>query len=103
MNFINKEFRAWLILIALQLTWIIPFSIAGVPEQTDVIAAEKETEIIRWKEDCEDDVEVTVKPLEQYAPEFYDVPLSEELQLHIFKEREKHNIAPDIIIEMITR
>ena len=99
----KKEIRAWLILAVLQLTWIIPFSIAGVPEKTDVIAAEKETEIVRWKEDCEDDVEVTVKPLGQYAPEFYDVPLSEELQLHIFKECEKHNIAPDIIIEMIEK
>ena len=99
----NKEVRAWLMLLALQLTWIIPFSIAGVPEQTDVIAVEKETEIIRWKEENEVSVEVTVKPLEQYETEYYDVPLSEELQIHIFKECEKHNIAPPIIIAMIER
>lgn len=34
---------------------------------------------------------------------FYNVPLSEELQLHIFAECEKHNIAPAIIIAMIER
>jgi hypothetical protein len=39
----------------------------------------------------------------QEAPKFFDVPLSEELQIHIFEECEKHNIAPAIVIAMIER
>ena len=34
---------------------------------------------------------------------FFDVPLSKDLQLHIFKECEKYNIAPAFIIAMIER
>lgn len=34
---------------------------------------------------------------------FYDVPLSEELQLHIMTECKKHNISPALIIAMIER
>lgn len=53
--------------------------------------------------------EVTVEPLDIYSTEeiqleqFYDVPLSEELQLHIFEECKKYNIAPAIIIALIER
>lgn len=32
---------------------------------------------------------------------YFDVPLSEELQEHIFAECEKHNITPEIVISMI--
>lgn len=35
--------------------------------------------------------------------EYFDVPLSEELQDHIFAECEKHNISPAIVIAMIER
>lgn len=45
--------------------------------------------------------EPTVEPMEEI--EFYDVPLSEELQLHLFAECEKHSIAPAIVIAMIER
>lgn len=98
-----KELRAWVFLIIFQLTWIIPVAIAGSPEQVDVIAAENEEDIIRWKEGNEENAEVTVKTLEQYEQELYNVPLSEELQLHIFAECEKYNISPAIIIAMIER
>lgn len=34
---------------------------------------------------------------------FFDVPLSEELQLHIFAECEKYNISPALVIAIIER
>jgi soluble lytic murein transglycosylase-like protein len=37
----------------------------------------------------------------QEKTEYFDVPLSEELQDHIFAECEKHNISPAIVISMI--
>lgn len=39
----------------------------------------------------------------QEEAKYFDVPLSEELQNHIFIECEKHNIAPAIIIAMIEK
>lgn len=91
----NKEIRAWLILIAWVLIGTSPVMYA---------ASQREQEV--------EQTEVTVKPLDIYSTEdaievqpeqFYDVPLGEELQLHIFEECEKHNIAPAIIIAMIER
>lgn len=87
---------------------------------------ETEWESIRWKQDTEEvtilfeDVEVVTgseatetemeTEIEEGTEEgtemevkFFDVPLSEELQLHIFAECEKHNIAPAIVIAMIER
>lgn len=86
----NKEVRAWLILIAWVLIGTSPVMYA---------ASRKNAE----------PTEVTVEPLdicstENIQPEqFYDVPLSEELQLHIFEECKKYNIAPALIIAMIER
>ena len=34
---------------------------------------------------------------------FYDVPLSEDLQLHIFSECEKYNLSPALVIAIIER
>lgn len=36
-------------------------------------------------------------------PEYFDVPLSHDLQAHIFEECEKHSIAPAIVIAVIER
>ena len=50
-------------------------------------------------------VDVKAEPIEA-APEeikYFDVPLSEELQDHIFAECKKHNIAPAIIVSMIAQ
>ena len=98
----KKEIRAWLILLAWVLIGTSPVIYAATTQQpAEDVYNEPTEDIIRWKEENEVSVEVTVKPLEQYETEYYDVPLSEELQLHIFKECEKHNIAPAIIIAMI--
>lgn len=45
------------------------------------------------------------EPIEEPTTEikFYDVHLSEELQLHIMTECKKHNISPALIIAMIER
>jgi hypothetical protein len=81
------------------------FMIAGsFEEKLPTEATERTETIIKWKEE-----EPSIEPLEveevtePQAEEvkFYNVPLSEELQLHIFEECEKHNIAPAIIIAMI--
>ena len=98
----KKEIRAWLVLLAWVLIGTSPVIYAATTQQSaEKVCNEPIEDIIRWKEENEVSVEVTVKPLEQYETEYYDVPLSEELQLHIFKECEKHNIAPAIIIAMI--
>ena len=100
----NKEVRAWLLLLAWVLIGTSPVIYAATTQQpAEEVLSEPTEDIIRWKEDCEEDLEVTVKPLEQYEPKFYKVPLPEELQLHVFKECEKHNIAPSIILAMIER
>lgn len=101
----NKELRAWIVLLAMQLVWIGPCvydANARVPKE-EVI---KETEdIIRWKQEEvsieEVEVETVTEPIEETV--FYNVPLSEQLQLHIFEECEKHNIAPAIVIALIER
>ena len=87
---------------------------------------EEEWDSIRWKQDTEDfsildedfeavaDSEAPGTEMETEAEagtetgtemevDFFDVPLSEELQLHIFSECDKHNIAPEIVIAMIER
>ena len=68
---------------------------------------ETTTETVQTVE-TETETEVTVSQIkhttERIEPiKFFDVPLSYELQLHIFAECEKHNIAPTIIIAMIER
>ena len=45
--------------------------------------------------------EVKVEYIEEVK--LYDVPLSEELQKHIFAECEKHNISPSVVIAIIER
>lgn len=71
-----------------------------------------EEAVIQWKQEelQTESAEVTVEPLETSATvepvgevTFYDVPLSEELQIHISEECEKYNISPSIVIAMIER
>lgn len=76
--------------------------LASSKEQIPTSTEEVNNDLIRWKQ------EISVEPLEvdiveETAPKmaFYDVPLSKDLQLHIFAECEKHNIAPAIVIAMI--
>lgn len=94
------------------------------PMTEAVPEVEEEWESIRWKQDTEDfsildeDFEVVadseavdtstettteIDTSTEMEVKFYDVPLPEELQLHIFKECDKHNIAPAIVIAMIER
>ena len=92
------------------------------PMTEAVPEVEEEWESIRWKQDTEE-VSILVEDIEvvtdseavdastetstetstEMEVKFYDVPLSEELQLHIFSECEKHNIAPALVIAMIER
>lgn len=101
----NKELRAWLFLVALQLVWIIPCGYACTHQEPVVEEQIEESEdIIRWKDEEEVHIEENeVGTVTEPQVTFYNVPLSEELQLHIFAECEKHNIAPAIIIAMIER
>lgn len=110
LNFM-KEVRAWMILFALNLVWIIPCVYdATHKEQTEEVVIETETELIQWKEE-EPTEEVTIEEVDvdtvtepqQEEVKFFNVPLSEDLQMHIFRECEKYNIAPEIIIAMIEK
>ena len=99
----KKEIRAWIILSALQLAWIVPCGYAYTHQEPveEVHIEETETEIIQWKQEVVvEEVEVVAKPQKEEV-QFYNVPLSEELQLHIFKECEKYNIAPALIVALI--
>ncbi len=92
---ILNKVRCAALLIALNLLWIVPCALKYnedyLTEPTEIAEAEA-TEV-----NIEPTIEVVVaEPVKEVK--FYDVPLSEELQLHIFEECEKHNIAPAIII-----
>lgn len=119
----RKEAIGWFFLAALQLVWIVPCAYeATAPNAKEVVAeSEEATESIRWKQDTEEvsilfeeiewvtgtEVETEIETETEMGTEmevkFFDVPLSEELQLHIFSECDKHNIAPAIVIAMIER
>ena len=100
----KKEFKAWLVILALNLIVVIACAYDSTHrEPVEEIVEESETEIIKWKDteisvEENEIVEVT-EPTEKV--DFYSVPLSEELQLHIFKECEKYNIAPSLVIALI--
>ena len=61
--------------------------------QTEI---EVQEECIQVQESQKERVKESIEPMK-----FYDVPLSKELQIHIFKECEKYNINPALIISMI--
>lgn len=92
----------------------IPISLYGISQQrqpvfnTDTEVIEADTELESETQTTETGSEVTIEPMDsvtvtepEEVPMFYDVPLSEELQLHIMAECDKHNIAPEIVIAMI--
>lgn len=89
---------------------VTPFALVCATSEPMKSAEKEETEvIIEWKQETE---EVTVVPEEvgnettinQYAGiKFYDVPLSEDLQMHLFQECDGYSIAPAIILAMIER
>lgn len=97
----KNKYLSIVILLIINLMWIVPCAIKYnedyLAEPTTEIT---ETEITEVHIEESTEVEVA-EPIEEVK--FYDVPLSEELQLHIFAECEKHNIAPSIIIAMIER
>lgn len=101
----NKEIRFWLMVVVLNLSVVIACAWDYTHrEPVEEIVEEIETEIIQWKDtevsvEENEIVEVT-EPTEKV--DFYNVPLSEEIQLHIFEECEKHNISPSIVIALIT-
>lgn len=71
---------------------------------TETEPTETTETIIKWKEEVDiEEVETATvaDPIEEVK--FYNVPLDEELQLHIFAECEKFNISPAIVIAMIER
>ncbi len=73
-------------------------------ETVPVETTEISQDIIRWKIEEVSAIEITEETVETVEKvTFYDVPLSEDLQLHIFEECEKYNIAPAIIIAMIEK
>lgn len=105
----KKEFKPWIMLAIFQLTLILMLCSVEKQEPIYPIQIESTEDNIRWKQEetHEEHTETHVEALdievvqESCETKFYDVPLSEELQLHIFKECEKRNIAPAIIIAMI--
>jgi hypothetical protein len=104
----KKELRAWLFLLALQIAWIVPcvydYS-QREPINEEVIVEENEV-IIQWKQEEPTEVhieDIEVDTVSEPQVVFYNVPLSEELQLHIFKVCEEYNIAPSLVIALIER
>lgn len=79
----------------------IEYPLPTEPEPTEDIIHWKDEEVVIEEVHIEDvEVEVVTEPTEEEI-KFYNVPLSEELQLHIFKECEKYNIAPSIVLAIM--
>lgn len=102
----KKELRAWLIILALNLVVVIACTYDSThkeQEKEDVVVEENEV-IIQWKEPTEVHIEENeVETVSEPQVVFYNVPLSEELQLHIFKVCEEYNIAPALVMAFIER
>ena len=74
----------------------------SVKAETEV-ATQEETAVTEATEPPETEP-IETEPFETEPPiVLYDVPLEEELQLHIIEEAEKHGIDPAIIIAMAYR
>lgn len=92
---------------------VVTLLLGTIDEPIPTETTETPEDIIHWKQEEiietelqevhieEPETVIVTEPAEEVT--FYDVPLSEELQLHIFAECEKHNIAPAIVIAMIER
>ena len=99
--------------LALVVIVLMPFAWTCITSEPTPATKREESEvIIEWKQETEIE-EVTIAPVRPEGSEttitpyndihFYDVPLSEDLQMHLFMECDGHNIAPAIIIAMIER
>ena len=47
------------------------------------------------------EIESEIVSVDAEPTQFFAVPLSEELQMRIFEECEKHNIAPAVVVAII--
>lgn len=76
-------------------------------ERYEIEEGKANEEMVVPKQDTFDEMAVeeaekeSVPVIEEPAKKYFDVPLSTELQDHIFALCEEHNIAPGIIISMI--
>lgn len=95
-----SKIRCAALIIIFNLLWIIPCGFKYNEEYLTEPKEDVEKEMIEVHVEPSDEIIVT-EPVEKVV--FYDVPLSEELQLHIFAECEKFNISPAIVIAMIER
>lgn len=104
----KKEIRAWLVLLTMQIAWIAPC----VYNTTTRVQAEQDEmmevteDILRFdmekvEVELEEKETVMVQQPSADGIRYYDVPLSEELQLHLFQECDGRSIAPAIILAMI--
>ena len=94
-------------------TAFVAFMVLGSIQEPPPADVEETEDIIHWKDEemVEHETEITFEEIEvetvteptEEEVIFYDVPLSEELQMHIFEECEKHNIAPNLVIALIER
>lgn len=107
----RKNVNDGLYALALAVIVLAPFASAcTISEPTPATESEESEVIIEWKQETE---EVTIAPVQPEGSEtttppyndirFYDVPMSEDLQMHLFIECDGYNIAPAIILAMIER
>lgn len=107
----KKEIRAWLILIAWILIGTSPVVYAYVSQEgskeeiwieaTEDVPRFDMEEVVIEQVETETVTESTEEVSNYEGVKFYDIPLSEELQMHIFYECDGYNIAPSIIIAWI--
>jgi hypothetical protein len=108
------EIRAWSFLLALQMAWIIPCAYDYThKEPIEELVYGTEEDIIHWKDEemVEHETEINIEEVgvesvtkpQAEEVKFYNVPLSEEIQLHVFAECEKYNIAPNLIFAIMWR
>lgn len=113
----KKELKVWLFILVINLFWILPCVWDYTHRKPiEEVVEESETELIKWKdtevteeeliiEDIETDV--VTEPQEEVSNnegiKFYNVPLSEELQMHTFYECDGYNIAPSLVFAIMWR
>lgn len=93
----NRIVIASAVLTIIILIWVGKAGADATPTTTQI----EEVEIEEASEIEECKIERTKECVE--VPQFYDVPLTVELQMHIFRECEVYNIPPSIIVAMIER
>ncbi len=84
--------------------FIVLMLLGSIDEPIPAETVEPTETIIKWKEEVaieEPEIVTVAEPIKEIK--FYNVPLDEELQLHIFAECEQFNISPAIILAMIEK